>query len=61
MRVHLSRVDEIAIERPKGAKDQLRKAMERMGIRDSLVKVGFVIEAKIGLAHASFQCCEKTS
>ncbi|KAL2670720.1 hypothetical protein Neosp_014519 [[Neocosmospora] mangrovei] len=61
MRVHLSRVDEIAIERPKGAKDQLRKAMERLGIRDSLVKVGFVIEAKIGLAHASFQCCEKTS
>ncbi|KAI8713376.1 hypothetical protein NCS52_01281900 [Fusarium sp. LHS14.1] len=56
MRVHLSRVDEIAIERPEGAKRAIQKMMETMRIRDSLVKVGFVIEAKIGLAHASFQC-----
>ena len=60
MRVHLSRVDESAIERPRGPKGLFHKAMAEMHIRDSFVKVKFVIEAKIGPAHASFQFCEKT-
>lgn len=60
MRVHLSRVDESAIERPRGPKGLFHKAMAEMHIRGSFVKVKFVIEAKIGPAHASFQFCEKT-
>lgn len=60
MRVHLSRVDESDIERPKGGKRLLHKMMEDLHIQDSPIKIKFVIEAKIGLARASFQCCEKT-
>ncbi|KAM0417145.1 hypothetical protein ACHAPT_012852 [Fusarium lateritium] len=56
MHVDLSSIQDFDIERPSGVKRTLNKAMETMGIREPFVKVNFLIEAKIGLAHAHFQC-----